>query len=114
MSKLDQKFGNVPIDAEFPQSRLDSRLDLVDVPAMLRLGHVLWYGAERYGVNNWRTIPQEHHLNRIMYHVLQYLGGDRSEDHLSHAFTRAMFAIGTETRGSGENVPDERAPWRNE
>jgi hypothetical protein len=93
---LDSKFGNAQRDPNYPQSHVESRFDLVDPEAMLRLAHVLWYGAERYGVNNWRKIPQEQHIGRVIYHLVKHLEGDRTEDHLGHAFTRAMFAIGTD------------------
>jgi hypothetical protein len=70
------------------------RFDLIDGPAIFVLGRILDVGAKKYGVDNWRKIEVESHVNSVIMHAYAYLSGDRSDDHLGHMFTRAMFAVG--------------------
>lgn len=65
---------------------------LADPKAMFEMCKVLKEGAEKYGVDNWRLLPLEDHLNHLLVHVYAYLAGDRSDDHLSHLLCRALFA----------------------
>ena len=50
--------------------------------------------AEKYGVDNWRKIGVESHLNHLLMHVFAYLAGDTQDEHLEHALCRAMMAVG--------------------
>lgn len=75
------------------QSHIPYRFDLIDGPALAEMAKVLHMGAEKYGPNNWRKIPEvEVHLNHMIMHAYAYLAGDRTDDHLSHIMCRAMFA----------------------
>ena len=40
------------------------------------------------GAHGWETKGVLHHLYRAANHIMLYLIGDRSEDHVSHAITR--------------------------
>lgn len=80
------------------QSRLDVRCDLLPPKATLRISAILRQGAERYGDTNYLGISTADHLNHALTHVLQYLAGDVSEDHLGNAAARMLFAL--ETKGS--------------
>lgn len=66
---------------------------LFDPSAIEAMAQVLYYGAGKYGVDNWRLIPSIDHINHAMNHLFKHLAGDRNEDHLVHAFTRLMFAV---------------------
>lgn len=77
------------------QSDLHFRFDLFDPPAMFQLGEILYHGANKYGVNNWKKIPRNDHINHALVHIYAYLDGNLQDDHLGHAFCRLMFAIGT-------------------
>lgn len=74
------------------QSKVDVRFDLIDGPALFQMAAVLHTGAEKYGVNNWRGIEVDDHLNHLIIHAYAYLSGDRTDDHLSHIMCRSMFA----------------------
>jgi hypothetical protein len=77
------------------QSKTSHRFDLLDAKAMFLLGRILKQGAKKYGDANWKLIDVESHLNHALGHIMSYLeGGDVEEDHLGHAFTRLMMAIG--------------------
>lgn len=77
------------------QSKVPYRMDLIDPYAILKAAKVLAEGAEKYGVDNWRLIPCSDHINHAIVHFYSWLAGDRSDDHLTHALCRAIFAVAT-------------------
>jgi len=81
------------------QSFLPYRFDLLDAPAMFALAKVVHEGATKYGANNWRKIPVQDHLNHLLAHVFAYMAGDSQDDHLEHAFCRAMMAVALKLEG---------------
>lgn len=83
------------------QSKLDYRFDLLDPAAMFALASVLHYGVNvrGYPANNWRAISVDENLNHAMMHILAHLQGDTQDQHLEHAFTRMMFALGVHLQG---------------
>lgn len=83
-------------DAGGKQSAVPYRCDLLPPRALLDVAAVLKGGADRYGDDNWRAIGRRDHLNHALTHVYAYLAGDRSDDHLSHAACRLLFAMETE------------------
>lgn len=76
------------------QSKIPVRFDLIDAKALFEMAKVLHEGAEKYGVDNWRLIPVEDHLNHLLMHTFAFLSGDETDDHLSHILCRATFALG--------------------
>jgi hypothetical protein len=82
------------------QSFVPVRFDLIDAKAIFKVAEVLHEGAEKYGEGNWRKIPIDDHLNHLIMHAYAYLSGDRTDDHLSHAVCRAIFALGCELEDS--------------
>jgi hypothetical protein len=76
------------------QSLIPVRFDLIDAKALFEVAKVLHTGAVKYGVDNWRKIPVEDHINHNIMHAYAYLAGDRSDEHLSHMTCRSIFAQG--------------------
>lgn len=75
------------------QSATPYRMDLIDPIAILEISKVLSEGAVKHGENNWKKININDHLNHLLVHVYAYLAGDTSDEHLSHACCRAIFAL---------------------
>ncbi len=75
------------------QSKIEHRLSLLPPEAVLRVGAILTTGAAKYGADNWRLIPQRDHIDHALRHIVMYLSGDTSEDHLGNAACRMLFAI---------------------
>ena len=75
------------------QSRVEYRLDLVPPLALLSVGQVLKEGAEKYGVDNWRGIAPDEHINHALVHLYAFLAGDTQDDHVTHAACRILFAL---------------------
>ncbi|QKQ76356.1 dATP/dGTP diphosphohydrolase domain-containing protein [Nostoc sp. TCL240-02] len=75
------------------QCKVNFRADLLPPLALLEVAKVLKGGADKYGDNNWRSIPSNEHLNHALIHLLAYFAGDISEPNLEHAATRILFAL---------------------
>lgn len=88
------------------QSLLPYRFDLMDPHALFALAGVLYNGSKRHGEDNWRLIPIRDHLNHLLAHVYAYLAGDTQEEHLEHAFCRAMMAVAL-ARGENGHAKDK-------
>jgi hypothetical protein len=96
------------------QSHIPVRFDLIDAKALFEVAAVLHEGAEKYGADNWRLIDTDDHLNHLLTHVYAYLSGDRSDDHLSHAVCRAIFALAVEIEVDeciDEPIKDDQNPF---
>ena len=65
------------------QSSTPYAFHFLPLHALFAAAEVAKYGAEKYG---------ETLLNHAIQHLFAYLAGDESDDHLSHAILRAMFA----------------------
>lgn len=72
------------------QSKLSTRLDLLPPAAILEAGRILKLGADKYGIDNWRSISVDEHKNHALTHLFST---DDREDHLSHACVRLLMAL---------------------
>ena len=71
------------------------RCQAIPPRAAMEIGKVRFIGHEEHGYadDNYKKIPLTEHLGRALTHIFAYLAGDKSNDHLSHAATRLMFAL---------------------
>ncbi len=76
------------------ESKLNHRFDLIPLEGLKAVAEVAHYGATKYGVNNWKKgIPINSMLNHALRHVILFLSGDTTDDHLPHAAWRLLAAI---------------------
>lgn len=62
------------------------RFDLLSVFALERDAHLLEKGATKYDARNWeKGMPFSRCLDSAIRHIVQYIQGDRVEDHLAAA-----------------------------
>ncbi len=72
---------------------LSARYDLISPTGLRRLAETYGEGAQKYGDRNWeRGMDAGGLLNHALAHIVSYLSGDRSEDHMAHA-AWGLFAV---------------------
>lgn len=77
-------------------------LDSNDV-ALRRLAETFAEGYAKYGADNWKKgFPASELYNHAREHMLNWIGGDKSEDHLAHAVWNLMALMWQE-----EKKPDQ-------
>ena len=71
------------------------RMQAVPPKAIMEVGKVRYIGFNELGYDdlNYKLIPLEEHIGRALTHLYAYLAGDVSNDHLSHAACRVLFAL---------------------
>lgn len=63
--------------------------------ALMAVGNVRYIGYNQLGYDdeNYKQIPKEEHIGRALTHIFAFLAGDKSNEHLSHAACRILFAL---------------------
>jgi hypothetical protein len=70
------------------------RYDLISPIGLRALARTYHEGAVKFGSHNWENgMPVADLLNHAIAHIFNFLGGDRSEDHLGHATWNLIGAI---------------------
>lgn len=74
------------------------RLDLVPPEAVMALGYVLTYGAEKYAPNSWRGVEPERYIAALLRHLMAYQAGETRDPesempHMWHVLTNAAFLV---------------------
>ena len=71
------------------------RMQAIPPKAILEVGKVRHIGFTELGYDddNYKLISKEDHIGRALTHLFAYLAGDTSNDHLSHAACRVLFAL---------------------
>jgi len=70
-----------------------TRHDLIPPVALMQIAEAMAQGAAKYGEQNWRGLPVSNCINHALRHINQFLIGDRTENHLSHAAANLLMAI---------------------
>ena len=69
-----------------------SRPDLISPFMLERLGLWMKAGADKYGEHNWmKGLPVSRCIASLYRHLISYMQGDRSEDHLMGVIANAGF-----------------------
>lgn len=84
------------------QSKLKERFDFLPPNAVSSCARTIGYGESKYGEGNWKKISILSHINHALGHLFKYLAKDKSEDHLSHAASRLLFALELEISNGKE------------
>lgn len=88
------KTEQMPTGAQRADASGKGKYVLISPVAMRRVAGVYERGAAAYGENNWKKgMPMSRVLDSAIRHLYQYLGGDRSEDHLAQAMWNVAAAI---------------------
>ena len=76
------------------------RFSLVPFNALRSVIAVLEFGAQKYAVDNWKTVPdaRQRYFDASIRHVTAWFGGERNDNesgqhHLAHAICCLMFLI---------------------
>jgi hypothetical protein len=98
----------LPTGAMREPSKDRGAYELLPPRAVKRLAVHLERGAKKYAPNNYlKGLPLERFLQSGLRHLFQYLGGDRTEDHLAAALFNVSGAIETEERIVSGELPKD-------
>jgi dATP/dGTP diphosphohydrolase len=90
------------------------RYDLLPPEALIRLAKHYAAGALKYADRNWeKGLPLHSFIDSSFRHLIQFMAGDRSEDHLAAILWNVAGYVTTEQRIREGKLPEELrdVPW---
>jgi len=86
MSTMQHSVQEFPTGAKRGSDLAGCRLSLIPPAALRAWGRAFAEGEQKYGRDNWlRGFPVTVMVDHAMEHILSFLSGDNSEDHMGHA-----------------------------
>jgi len=87
------------------------RYDLIPPTALRRLATHYAKGAEKYTEHNWtKGIPMSRCVASLMRHIMQFILGDKEEDHLAACLFNIMCII--HYQETGRTDLDDLFDWK--
>ena len=83
---------------KYPQDEEKNEYRYFDPHWLNEIAIGLTAGAVKHPGETWRSIPASEHASRAVRHLIMWLGGDRSENHLINASMRVMMAFATDKK----------------
>jgi hypothetical protein len=86
-------------------------MSLLPPHAMLAVGRVLTFGAQKYSKDNWKRVPsaKQRYMDAMMRHAFHFMSGEErdsetGENHLAHLICCASFIL--DAAESGNDLPE--------
>lgn len=94
----DSEFLNSKTFKEYQKKNKKLRWDLVPWEALEKVVEVITKGAEKYGIDNWKTVPNEIFEGGMLRHFISWKKGERYDKewnftHLAHFTCNALFIL---------------------
>jgi hypothetical protein len=91
------------------------RFDLICPTALKRLAETYDEGAKKYADYNWcKGIPTSNMVNHAIAHLVAFMQGDKSEDHLAHAMWNVVAIIHNESGCVHHEVAEKWVGFKDE
>lgn len=88
------------------------RFDLIPSVPLLRLARHYENGARKYTDRNWeKGLPLSGFIDSAFRHLVLFMGGDRTEDHLAALLWNVFGFIHTDEMIRSGRLPVELADW---
>lgn len=83
------------VTTDYPQDAEENEYRYLSPDWLDAIARGLTKGAVKHPGETWRTIPAREHAWRAVRHLIMYLMGDTSDDHLINGSMRVMMAYET-------------------